>query len=401
MRISVPLCSGLARDLCYLSLSLFLTLVAGCGNEGTHREADGAARFSVVTNDSARWSAASAWTLEEDLRLGAGPTGPDVEQFGRIESVAVDSRGRIYVLDGLSQQVRVFDSSGRYHHTIGGEGSGPGEFTAARSLAVGNGDTLWVIDDGEMRYSIFGPDGTLSTTYPRNVRGYLSSAVGALLSDGSFVDWAPRTPDGRFGPRFYYAPLRLAPPEFGPDTLPAIRHTWKMLPSGRLPVRRFGGQVAAAVDRTGSIWFAHTSEYQVYRRSLEGDTTLVFSLDAVAAPLGEAEREYIRESFGRRPDLVSEYLEALPKTKPIIHRLTPDNAGHLLVAADVAGRQPGTIIDVFQDTGVYLGRIVLPSPISLSPVSTPVMHASAKHWYVVTKDDLDIPYLVRFRIQRD
>lgn len=112
--------------------------------------------------------------------------------------------------------------------------------------------------------------------------------------------------------------------------------------------------------------------------------------------MGEAERDYIRDVYSSRPDLAAEYVEALPETKPIIHRIVPDNAGHLLLAVDIADREPGSSIDVFEDTGHYLGRMTLPSPISLSPVVTPVIHAAGSYLYVVTKDDLDVPYVVRY-----
>lgn len=218
---------------------LLIAFLTGCTDREADRGSRGSTAFATIANaESEGWVEGSGWTLVEDLRLGTGPTGPDVEQFGRIQSIVSDSSGRILVLDGLAQHIRVFDPSGEYLHTIGRKGSGPGEFTGAKRMAVGRGDTLWVIDDGEMRYSVLGSDGRFITSYPRTVRGFISPASGALLADGSFVDWDPRQPDGRNGPRMLYTPLRLAPPAFRPDSLPPILHTWRMIRSGRLPVTR-------------------------------------------------------------------------------------------------------------------------------------------------------------------
>lgn len=50
-------------------------------------------------------------------------------EFGGVGSVAVDRRGRIYVIDFMAQHIVVFSSDGIRTDTIGRRGRGPGEFT--------------------------------------------------------------------------------------------------------------------------------------------------------------------------------------------------------------------------------------------------------------------------------
>lgn len=315
-------------------------------------------------------------------------------------SVVSDSRGMIYVLDLFYQHIQVFHPTGAFSHTIGGEGVGPGEFSAARAISIGPGDTLRVVDDGAVRYSSFAPDGTFRESHPRRIVGFYSSATPTFLSDGRYVDWGIFFPDGRSGPRTVIWPIQFGPGFAGPDSLRPLQHTSKMLPSGRRPEYYFSGALSIAIDRRGNIWFAHTQEYRIYRRSLEGDTTLVFSLPADPPPLGDAEREYVRTSFARSPDLLSEYLRALPRAKPIVHRIVPDNAGHIFVFVDVAGVPAGTAVDVFRENGHYMGRMTLPTAVPLFPTSrdSPVVHATPEHLFVVVEDDLDVPYVSRLKI---
>lgn len=86
-------------------LATLSTLVACSGPEPESRsvarvDTTASGRVEVTNTGLSTWTQESAWTLEEDLRLGAvGLEGPSEETFGFITSIAADSRGRIYILD--------------------------------------------------------------------------------------------------------------------------------------------------------------------------------------------------------------------------------------------------------------------------------------------------------------
>lgn len=67
----------------------------------------------VVTNPSAGIrDSAGTWRVIEELRIGtADGTGPDL--FGQVTALEMDPAGRIYVLEGQAQELRVFDRDGR------------------------------------------------------------------------------------------------------------------------------------------------------------------------------------------------------------------------------------------------------------------------------------------------
>lgn len=79
-----------------------------------------------------------------------GPKANETWVFGRIQDIAVDRQGRLFVLDASDQKIRVFDASGLQIRVLGGLGRGPGEFFRASRLEVVK-DTLWVSDNANAR----------------------------------------------------------------------------------------------------------------------------------------------------------------------------------------------------------------------------------------------------------
>ncbi len=97
-------------------------------------------------------------TIEADMRLGSFDD-PNLG-FTQVDFVDVGRDGRIYVFERSQQQIRVHDSDGSLIHRIGREGDGPGEFRRAFHFGV-HGDTIWVIDSGTERITLFDRDGTV------------------------------------------------------------------------------------------------------------------------------------------------------------------------------------------------------------------------------------------------
>ena len=95
------------------------------------------------------------------LRIGAGDTdGP--EAFGHIADVAVSPSGDIFALDEQAQEVRIFDSNGRFVQAFGGIGDGPKEFRYANGIAL-LGDGALVVSSRGPQLKIFRLHGTTWT----------------------------------------------------------------------------------------------------------------------------------------------------------------------------------------------------------------------------------------------
>ena len=306
-----------ARPTGYLPLTAALSALLTSGGM-----LHGAADAQVVVDNSleSAWTSTAEWTLEEDLRIGGPPGG----YLTMVVAVAADSRDNIYILDYVTQEIHVFDPEGGFLRTLGGQGDGPGEFRDALGPAIAPGDTLWVADQRAPRYSIFGPDGTFLRTRTR--RGASSGGARTerctIARDGSYMEWLTRYPkEEKTGDMadidlLHFHPIRVSRNAEEQDTLPHLEFTQQMADMPSLGMRRpvhFGPDLRLAWGCSGDLWFALSGEYRLYRRSLEGDTTLIATLDGVrAADIDEADRDEVRAMFQRRPNpaLMGDYLFA-------------------------------------------------------------------------------------------
>lgn len=78
---------------------------------------------------------------------------PTYEAFGKIDGIVADSSGNIYVLDGINQSLRAFDSRGQFLAEVGGSGQGPEEFGAELSLDLDSTGLVLVADPHNLRIS--------------------------------------------------------------------------------------------------------------------------------------------------------------------------------------------------------------------------------------------------------
>ena len=79
--------------------------------------------------------------------IGADLDAPLEYQFERIRLlVPLGDSGIAVVENGSAPTIRVFDAEGQHVRTIDRRGQGPGEYQQLGQVAVGAGDTIWVLD---------------------------------------------------------------------------------------------------------------------------------------------------------------------------------------------------------------------------------------------------------------
>lgn len=350
----------------------------------------------VVTNDGTGvWTPETAWMLEEDLRLGR-LDGGGPEQFAEIYWITTDTEGRIYVVENLDQEIRVFEPDGSYARTIGGKGEGPGEFRGAVALNWAPDGSFWVTDYGNRRFSRFTPSGEFVDSWIRRTRGVIFPWNGGFVGD-QWIDWGldrvdEPGPDRGFTMLY---PIAFDPPD-SYDTLPRLDFMQFKGPGGRrLYGRNKGVMLAQTPD--GHIWFAHTDDYTLYKRTMEGDTLLEASIPNRKSIITDAQIDsMIRRSreMGDPRDLQPDFYV---RERRLVTRVLYDGAGHVYAMPEEEGVPEGTVIDVFDESGVYLGRMEFGEKVL---TLAPPPHVTRNHVYGVVLDGLDVPYLVRWRIVR-
>lgn len=97
-------------------------------------------------------------------------------QFNSPRGIAIDSSDNIYVADTSNHRIQKFDSSGSFLTAFGTSGSGDGQFSFPRAVAVDD-SKIYVADTGNNRVQVFDSSGSFQFNF---------GSLGAL--DGQFEE---------------------------------------------------------------------------------------------------------------------------------------------------------------------------------------------------------------------
>lgn len=403
---------------------LFFISLSGCSGRGeaplawtgTVRDSAGVA---IVENTSdGLWRNGEGWALEEELRFG-GLGGDLPYQFGQVGTIAVDSKGELYVSDVQAQEVRVFSEAGVYLRTIGRPGSGPGELALGASVVlISPGDTVLIPDIRNRRINRFAPDGRpLGSTPLEPEKGrplrYDLTPAGRMTAQIRPIQMGPVEGVDSAGAAPLDALIVIEPSGLFGDTL-------LNLPSGGLfqgpGIHYFTPEPLWDVTDSLTVLFGMNNEYRIgfYGR----DRALKKIVGKPADPRPITDRD-IRALFsyldrawldaGVPPSRLAENHDAVHFAEffPAFAAFHLGPQGSLWVQPV---QSPGDLSDeamerynfvedfggpdweVFDTDGRYLG--VVPMPYRFTP-----RVFLGNMIYGVARDDLDVQYVVRLRIR--
>ena len=90
----------------------------------------------------------------------------DIEHgFLQPSDVAIGKDLRIYVLDGVNSQVKVFNENGSFLFSFGSRGNAQGQFESPLGLANDSTGRIFVADTGNRRVQVFSPDGKVQSEF--------------------------------------------------------------------------------------------------------------------------------------------------------------------------------------------------------------------------------------------
>ena len=337
-------------------------------------------------------SAQSIWHLTEDLRLGA-VEGGSPESFGGAVVVEATEDGIVIVGDPQSAEIRYFGADGRHLRTVGNRGMGPGEYQDIIGLALDAEARLWVADRGAARVTVLDSDGSLLQTHP--YAGFVNFGWGGRVDSNGQLH----------NPILVNVPTGFQPAyerwgEAGFDTLvipkyaPAQREISASDGRTRLVNVPFAARPHWAIDTDGLLWYGTSDKYVLFRIAYNGDTVLTIDrtgADQIALTPEEHQQgiESLRGPFGNDAIVDPAWV---PTTRPVFEGLLIDDQRRLWVTVPKAGGSIG--FEVFGLDGKLLAEVELPPEIET--VRQPLVRGN--YMYVVIRDEMDIPFVVRLRI---
>lgn len=365
--------------------------------------------------------AVEQWILVEDLRIGA-VNDPDYA-LTEIGDVRIGRNGELFVVQNQANHIVVFDSSGVRSHVVGHRGAGPGEFMGPISLTWLAGDTLGGFDFDQQRYSLFLSDGTHIHTGRILPEGSIGTVVlQSLFGDGTAFGY-PRSAsrsgvqhvlrygrDGELLDTLAVARIGSFMAETVLDNGRQIRFTKpEEFRQGDLKTLDPAGETLIVVERTPAA-AAERHRFRVTRVRTSGDTVFRGSYAYTPRAMSEGSasralselRAALREMSTKNPGIAGRPFNG-DELDGMVEALEAP-AFHPPVSAVVAGMDGTVWLRREPVHDQRIGWVVLDEAgqavgLADTPKDLEVRVASRSRVWGVIKDDLDVSYLVRYRVE--
>jgi len=361
------------------------------------------------------------WSLEPTPMSNIGNVeGGEEYHFTRIVQASALSRNHVLVADRATSDLRVFDSTGRFLHRFGRNGSGPGEFRELTWVGVDRSGSIATFDRSLRRISWFAGTGELEQviTLPSS-----AGTTSAGTTSGYVV--------GLFGDRSILMRHVVGPSEKDPAKLSTglVRDSIgvfllaadgsRSTPIGRLPghqsIRAVGPGIIAmdpapfglrtVIVVADTVFYVSTQEaYEVRTYRKDGVLQRILRRRVTPQPVSasakaEWQRQWARRMAGFKgsvPPPVAEIAKynKLPDVFPAHNELLVDRAGNLWVEdyRPFASKDARTTWTVFGQDGSILATAELPN--------AQITEIGADRVVSVWRGENDVPYVRVYRLAR-
>lgn len=362
----------------------------------------------IMTYDLAEADIPVAWIVGAyDLEIGQVDGAPEYT-FSRITDLAITSEGWVVVSDGVTQELRVYDSTGEYLRTIGQRGDGPGEFSSSPLIAGVDEDGVFAYDRSASRLTHFSLDGDLIETVPLGTNGAGRPTSVERLTDGTYLSQS-RWVNGDMsvhGPRLEHDSIVIERVDPAGALIDTVRVMADRTRARAVQARRdgevsviqgdppFGSMAAVRTDGTRTV-MGHSDGFEFTWLGPE-DTTVVrvagVQHPATAADIRAYQEEAVRQDIGDGElDPMTRRLlfDFLPDRLPAFGDVVVSDQGQLWVALTEFDSAEGLDWLVFEPTGGLKGTVRTPPELRVRSVSRGSITG-----FVL--DDLDVPYVRRY-----
>jgi len=311
--------------------------------------------------------------LKPEMIIDSSSLPPGVLFVG-VASISFDSLGNLYFLDFRDNNIKKFDSAGKFLKIIGQKGQGPGDFSSPVSFDVGK-DRIFVWDMGNRRLCALTLEGEAATSRdisglsgrPRKLRALPGGDLVVETEKIHFDD--PKkpqdvflellSPDLQLKRVIYSQPVwrekYIRTEQFGLTNLPQPFFPdihWDISPDGRI-----------------IIGFAANYEFGIYNS--QGNLFLSVKHAFKPAKITEKDKKKHFETMTffdgksiRRgvPDYIIKNTE-FPEYKPAYSSLMVDGAGNILVHPFIEEEAKQKLVfDAFSPEGKFISRVEIIEP---------------------------------------
>ncbi len=341
----------------------------------------------------------SVIALTEAFRIGDEAAGDSV-LFGTVYSMAVDSKGQLYITDKGYPGIRMFSFDGALIGEIGQEGKGPGEFTRMPEVRIGPEDSLYAWDFYADRFTTFSPQDQSYVTsftmvgseasglYPDDFLG--ATSRGFLFSYGGFYRPGSEDPSSNveqvklvdWNGTVVIDSVAQLPMRPG-----LIIATENSIRAHTLPFA-VGPHFAVSADEV--LYYGLDGAIHITRVPLAGMNQRKFTVPHSPVPVSDAERdELIADISDRFRGMLR---EQLPAVKPAFNRMMPDDANRLWIELTQPEHEQTRTWLIVDDTGLEIARADVPQNVQLRVVR------NSRAYGIMTDDETGAPIVVAWNI---
>lgn len=400
------------------AILILTTSFWACAGESSQQSESGvtvrdSAGITIVENHTPAWGIDQGWKFAEEPDLTIGVLDGPAEYTLDAPRPYGLSDGRILVADFGTRDLRYYSPTGEHLRTVGGEGSGPGEFERLASVFILRGDTVLAFDPSLARVTVLDELGdlvqTVSLERPAEVAGI--DFNGPLNGSLWAISMESIAPDSS-GIRRRWTEVGL----FGTD---GIRQVVLDTVTTRLQLIRevesprvvlmvalwFAplGSAAAGGDR---VYVTDGDKFEVRVYGTDSHLERIIRLDTTQQPITDDDIDayMIRleeqfERFDTQTDFRAAFLELneeavrRSRMRPAIRGMMVDSSGYLLIVPWSAPWDPAAAIKVFDLEGRWLGDVNVPE-------GHTVTYFGEDYALATWKNELEVSFVRRFQLKR-
>lgn len=334
---------------------------------------------TIVESVAPAWTPETAWRIEDEPAVDLAETGSGfMHEFFRVRDMLRAGDDHLVVADGVSNEIRVYDSAGRFVRAFGGSGEGPGEFRFLGTVVLTNSGRLLGVDyDGSG--GEFDVESGLVATFqmPSGVTP-VRHPVASDIVWGRDLEVTVHDEGRRQGPRRSQATiLRLSENRMSSHRVASVPgDEYAIVPEGDLiPHMQLQTHIVPTGHGRVVVGTAETMEYSILD-GRSGEALQIARILGVSLAVSreEVDRE-LQTRLGPNPrPRMRELLEGLPvpEERPAYQRMILDGAGNVWAGEflGLARRYEAQEWYVWDSSGVWLGIVETPARFELMRVGS-------------------------------